>query len=184
MMRVHIEQITEQGLALDFEEPAQTFPALMELEATGAGTFTAPVKTALRARLFGDMVQVKGIISTRVRLTCARCLKTFDAPLTSRFEVTYTQRPAGEKKANQQEEIELDAGDMGLIYFEGEQINLLEAIQEQVILALPIKALCSPTCKGLCPGCGADLNQGKCSCDRRVPGGAFAALKNLNLGKK
>ena len=183
-MRVHIEQITERGLTLDFKEPAKTFPALMELEATGECTFTAPVKTILRVRRFGDMVQAKGTVATTAKLICARCLKAFDAPLTSRFEVTYTQRPADEKKEDHPEEIELGAGDMGLIYFEGEQIHLLDAIQEQVILALPIQALCSPACKGLCPGCGTDLNQGECSCDRRVPGGAFAALKNLKLGEK
>ncbi len=183
-MRIDIEQIPEEGLTLEFETPAKTFPALSELTASGQCSLTAPVKTVLRARLFGDMVQVKGSVATTARLTCARCLKAFDASLASGFEVTYTPRPSGGKEEHPPGEIELAAGDMGLIYFEGQQIDLADAIQEQVILALPIKALCSPACKGLCPGCGADLNKGGCGCGHRPSDSAFAALKKLKLGKK
>ena len=181
MMRIHVEQIPERGLNLEFEEPAQTFPALAELTAAGECIFTAPIKSALRARRFDAMVHLTGKVATRARLTCARCLKAFDAPLASRFEVIYTHRSADQTSQDHQEEIELEAADMGVVYFEGEQIDLLETIQEQIVLALPIKALCSPTCRGLCPACGADRNAEECRCDRRASGNAFAALKSLKL---
>jgi uncharacterized protein len=73
---------------------------------------------------------------------------------------------------------------MGLIYFEGEKINLQDGIQEQIILAFPIKALCEDNCKGLCSSCGNDLNEGDCGCNRRPTDNRFAALKNLKLNKQ
>jgi uncharacterized protein len=82
------------------------------------------------------------------------------------------------------DEVELGAADMEIDYFRGEKINLRDPIQEQVILALPDRVLCKPDCKGLCPQCGADLNEAACDCDRTPPFGKFAALKHLNLNKR
>jgi len=48
--------------------------------------------------------------------------------------------------------------------FEGDEIDLLPEIGEQVALTVPLKPLCSETCKGLCPFCGADLNTTACGC--------------------
>ncbi len=56
------------------------------------------------------------------------------------------------------QEVELSAEDMGIVNFQGEIINLKNTIQEQVVMEFPLKALCKPDCKGLCPICGADLN--------------------------
>jgi uncharacterized protein len=131
------------------------------------------------------MIEVKGQIDTIVRLPCGRCLKEYETPLKSRFDLTYVRRIPGtqEDEDEEQEEVEIRAAEMGLIYFEGEEINLQNGIQEQVILAFPIKALCRENCKGLCSSCGNDLNPGDCGCDRQPPDGRFAALKNLKLDK-
>jgi uncharacterized protein len=81
------------------------------------------------------------------------------------------------------QEVELSAEDMGIVYFQGEKINLKDAIQEQVVMEFPLRPLCKPDCKGLCPRCGADMNEDPCDCDQRPPPGKFAALKNLKLEK-
>ena len=64
-------------------------------------------------------------------------------------------------------------------HFQGEEIDFREAVQEQVKLALPMQPLCSETCSGLCPGCGADLNQGDCSCAKGPRDPRFAVLERL-----
>ena len=69
--------------------------------------------------------------------------------------------------------------DEGVIFFNGEEIDLMEGIQEQAVLAFPIQPLCQHHCKGLCPKCGANLNKGDCGCDRRSRNSQFAVLKNL-----
>jgi uncharacterized protein len=182
-MYIRIEQIKEDGLALEFEEKPEIFPELSEMIKQDECKFMAPIKTALRAIRFDDMIEVKGQIDTIVRLPCGRCLKEYETPLKSRFDLTYVRRIPGtqEDEDEEQEEVEIRAAEMGLIYFEGEEINLQNGIQEQVILAFPIKALCRENCKGLCSSCGNDLNRGDCGCDRPPSNGKFAALKNLKL---
>ncbi len=104
-------------------------------------------------------------------------------PLRSRFDLTYVNRIPGVQEDDEQDEVEISAQEMGLIYFEGEEINLQNGIQEQVILAFPIKALCKKACKGLCSSCGKDLNKGDCGCNHQPSDPRFAALKNLKLKK-
>ncbi|MBW2428657.1 MAG: DUF177 domain-containing protein [Deltaproteobacteria bacterium] len=183
-MYIRIEQIKEDGLALEFEEKPQIFPVLSEMINQGECEFVAPIKTALKASRIGDMIELTGEINTVLRLPCGRCLKEYETPLKSRFELTYVRRIPGACEDEEQEEVEISAAEMGLIYFQGEEINLQNGIQEQVILAFPIKALCRENCKGLCASCGNDLNEGDCSCDRQAPTSKFAALKNLKLNNQ
>ena len=183
-MYLRIEQIKEDGLELEFEEPSEFFPVLSEMVELGECRFTAPIKTVLRAIRIDDMIDVKGRIHTVVRLPCSRCLKEYETALKSRFELTYVRWRPDFQEDWQPDEIEISAADIGLVYFEGEDINLLDGIQEQVILALPVRMLCSENCKGLCADCGKDLNAGDCGCSRRPADNRFAVLKNLKLGDK
>ena len=181
-MRIRTEDLEEGKLSIKFEQPPETFPVLAEMAESGAYTFTASIKAFLRAQQINDIVEVEGSISTAVRLDCGRCLQSFEMPLESKFALTYIEKdPAPEKNGSSDDEIELNAEDMGLIHYQGEEINLEKEIQEQVVLALPLKALCKQDCKGLCPRCGADLNTTACDCDRSSSGGKFDALKNLKL---
>jgi len=183
-MYLRIEQIKEAGLTLEFEEKPAVFPVLCEMISQGECNFFAPIKTTLRAIRIDDMIEVKGNINTAVRLPCGRCLKEYGTPLEARFDLTYVRQIPGVQEDEEQDEVEISAAEMGLIYFEGEEINLKDGIQEQVILALPVKALCKKNCKGLCASCGHNLNAGDCDCDRQPPDGRFAALKNLKLDNK
>ena len=181
-MRIRLEQLAAGELKLKFEERPETFSMLAEMIADGICEVPTPLTVALRAQQIGDIVEIEGNISTTVRLNCARCLQPFEMPLNSNFTLTYSQKETPPEQSNlSQEEIELTAEEMGLIYYQGEEINLQNEIQEQVVLALPIRALCKPGCKGLCPKCGADLNEAACECDGSPSGGKFDALKDLKL---
>ena len=183
-MRIRIEDLKEGKLNIKFEQRPETFPVLAEMAASGTYNFPELVKATLRAQQIGDIVEVEGRISTRVRLNCGRCLQSFEMPLESQFDLTYSQiEPAPGQGSSKDEEIELTAHDMGIIHYQGDEINIEKEIQEQVVLALPLRALCSPDCKGLCPGCGTDLNTASCDCDRSPSGGKFDALKKLDLKK-
>jgi uncharacterized protein len=182
-MYLRIEQIKEEGLSLEFEEKYEMFPVLTEMVDKGDCKFMTPIKTALRAIRISDMIDIKGEINTSVCLPCGRCLQEYETPLKSRFELTYVQRIPEAQENEEQEEIEISAEDMGLVYFQGEEINLQDGIQEQVVLAFPIKAICKEDCKGLCASCGKDLNESNCDCDRQTSDSKFAVLKNLKLDK-
>jgi uncharacterized protein len=181
-MQIRLEELKQGTLSLKFEELPETFAVLTEMIDRGACEFLSPITAALRAQQIGTMTEVTGHVATQARLTCGRCLQGFETPLKSSFTLAYTQaEPDPEPSVSRQEELELTAEDMGLIHYQGEEINLKNEIQEQVVLALPLRVLCRPDCRGLCPQCGADLNTEDCNCDRSPPPGKFAALKNLKL---
>jgi uncharacterized protein len=182
-MEIIVEQITEEGLVFEFEKSVETFPVLAEMAANGECKFAAPIRTALRVLRIGDMVEIDGDIETSVRLPCSRCLRPFEISLKPHFALTYMRRVTDVTEDTEPKEVELNAEDTGIVYFQGEKINLKDTIQEQVVMEFPLKALCKQDCKGLCPNCGADLNEDLCDCDRSSPPGRFAVLKNLKLEK-
>ena len=181
-MRIRIEELKQGQLNLAFEETPESFAVLKEMADSGVCVFLTPLRAALRAQQIGDMVELEGNLTTTVRLDCGRCLQSFEMPIESKFALTYCQgEPDPEHNDLNQEELELTTEDMGLIHYQGEEINIKNEIQEQVVLAFPLRPLCRLDCKGLCPECGADLNAAKCDCDRSPTGGKFDALKNLKL---
>jgi DUF177 domain-containing protein len=181
-MEILIDEIREDGLTINFENPAKNFPVLFELVATGECKFAEPIKTALTAQRIGDMVKIEGDIDTSVDLSCSRCLQPFETPLKSHFTLTFMRRTADTNDTVPQE-VELNAEDMGIVWFQGEKINLTNTIQEQVLMEFPLKALCTQDCQGLCTQCGADLNEDPCDCGRRSSSGKFDVLKTLKLEK-
>ncbi len=61
----------------------------------------------------------------------------------------------------------------------GEHVDLDDLVREQILLALPTRQLCRDDCKGLCPTCGANLNQTTCDCSAEEIDPRFAALAQL-----
>jgi len=182
-MEILIEQITAEGQVFEFEKSVENFPVLAEMAANGECKFAAPIRTALRALRIGDLVEIDGDIETSVRLPCSRCLQPFETSLKPHFALTYMHQVTDGIEDNEPQEVELSAEDTGIVYFQGEKINLNGTIQEQVVMEFPLRALCKQDCKGLCPKCGADLNEDLCDCDHRSSPGKFDVLKNLKLDK-
>jgi uncharacterized protein len=61
----------------------------------------------------------------------------------------------------------------------GNELDLIPALREHLMLAVPEFAICSDTCKGLCPTCGANLNETTCSCEPQTVDNRWAALLQL-----
>ncbi len=181
---LHIEQIKDKNLFQDFEASAEVFPVLADMVQNHECEFLEPLRIRIKAFRVKELFEVEGAFQTRVRLTCSRCLKDFDTSLMSKFELTYTKELASITETSVEEEVELRVEDIGLLYFRGEEINLLDGIQEQVVMAFPLRSLCAQTCKGLCTQCGADLNQGDCGCKVEPTTNKFAVLKDLKLNKR
>lgn len=66
----------------------------------------------------------------------------------------------------------------------GKTIELSHSLREQILLAVPPSPVCDEACKGLCPQCGKDLNQGECGCERVTLDPRWAALKTMKVPKK
>jgi len=106
----------------------------------------------------GDLVAVRGRLRSAARLECVRCLRTFDLPLAVELAVV-ADRARGRGRL----ESELEADDY-MMFHDGRQLDLREQARESLLLELPITPHCREDCRGLCPRCGADLNEGPCGC--------------------
>ncbi|UCF68895.1 MAG: DUF177 domain-containing protein [Acidobacteriota bacterium] len=104
-----------------------------------------------------------GRISTSVPLACTRCVGEFEQALEAKFHLILLPhaQPAQIRELEQADD-ECDAAD--LYPLEGEEVDLVALVREQIDLALPVRALCREDCRGLCPQCGADLNHEACRC--------------------
>jgi uncharacterized protein len=128
-----------------------------------------------RASRSGHEVRLRGKINASAEIDCDRCLKTVAVPVETEFDVTYV--PAEDYQRSETAELQED--DLSLSVFDGETIDLDELVREQVLLALPARALCGEDCKGLCPTCGADRNTNSCNCQSKEIDPRWAALKEV-----
>lgn len=106
----------------------------------------------LRARLAYDQT-----------LACQRCLGRVTEPVAEELELLVLRHDP----AAGQEERELEEQDLGVLVVDGDELDLTPILLEQIQLNVPMRPLCREECAGLCPTCGADLNQGRCRCGPR-----------------
>jgi uncharacterized protein len=131
-------------------------------------------------------VHVRGRLDVAVETECSRCLDRHPVELGQELDLFYLPAagPAGEG-GDEGEEVELGDRDVIVGYYEGEQLDLGEVVREQVILGLPLKPLCRPDCRGLCPACGANLNLSVCGCPQaEEPGDRRLEPLRAVFGKK
>ena len=183
-MKIEIHHIPTDGLELEFIKPALYFSELKAMLERGECEFVDPLAIHLDVLPLRDFIRVKGRLETKIRPICGRCLEPFEVPLKIRFTLNYSRNIPEDVHKDGAEGIELTADQIGMVFFEGEEIDFTDAIQEQAILGMPFKPICKADCKGLCPRCGKDLNSGPCLCDEKEPDGPFAILKDLNLPLK
>lgn len=105
-------------------------------------------------------ILVKCELNTKVELTCCRCLSKFRHPLKIKFEEEFfpTIDILNGTPLSQPEETG------GFTIDEQHTLDLTEAVRQYILMNIPMKALCKEDCAGLCPTCGKNLNEGKCSC--------------------
>lgn len=119
---------------------------------------------------------VTGSFTATIASNCHRCLKPTEVELKRSFHLTYMPVDPGRLA---KEEIELDPDELEVSYLEKMLLPLHEMIREQIYLTLPMKVLCRPDCTGLCPHCGADLNEVECGCSEEEMDPRWASLKAI-----
>lgn len=194
-MVVKIEEIRDAGLELT--DPMGM--PLLERALTQDGPDTgfrpvAPAPGKVKLTKVGTDVVVKGDYSVTVKAPCKRCLTDVEVQVPVKFTLDLV--PQTKVKADDDDEDGAtgeaadEAGDRGGSFdldsadqetYDGRQIDLDPILREQVLLALPMHAVCREDCKGLCSQCGQNLNEQQCACDQKVIDPRLAALKNIKL---
>jgi len=136
-MKIDARQIPPEGLGLQED----INPAAWELD-TDLVKFKQSLKLEARLDKVTNVVTALVKVGGVVILTCSRCLSNFASDFKRDIRIDYP----------------VDSTHL-FIDFDPE-------IRDQLILSYPVKPLCRQDCKGLCLGCGQDLNQGSCSCTK------------------
>ncbi len=177
MFTLKLDEIPEEGLNLKWTEETAFLRAYLENFSKIDFDFETPLLSEVKIWKADQSVFMKGKIETNLRLQCVRCLREFFHPFFSTFELTLQSF----KGDSFNEETELDAGEMESSFFAGGEIHLSEIACEQIFLEIPYQPLCHEDCKGLCPGCGKDLNLSSCECVKEEFASGFSILKKLKL---
>jgi uncharacterized protein len=116
----------------------------------------------------GRALEVSGVIYARMASRCDRCLEAFDAPLDIAFQEVF------------QETVDQVADETAdVAYYQDDEIELAGLVEENLLMAEPLKALCKPGCLGLCPQCGVNRNVSPCHCSHDDIDPRLAKLRQL-----
>jgi uncharacterized protein len=127
-------------------------PKLTGLRHTLAEVTDEPLTATFRAESVVEGILVTGTVTAPTALRCARCLRSFDHALSLELCELFVA-PGHE-----------DSADSDAYRVSGKEIHLEAMLRDAVSLAIPVNPVCRPDCRGLCARCGANLNEGSCTC--------------------
>lgn len=178
-LKIPLSAVTGLELAVDAVVPGN------DLQPPGAADL-ALSDVAVKGTLqdVGGEYLFRGIISGHYIGSCDRCLVPLEAPF--RLDAIWSFAPGPELDGLEEfmasEDDSDESGDLGANRaFDGSEINLAGFVWEEIVLALPSKFLCRSECKGLCPHCGANLNETRCGCTagETKSESSFAGLRDM-----
>ena len=149
------------GLSLDFDYQLD----LSDCEVAGVHPFGTPVRVKGCVRNKPGIVEISAEAVLTLSAPCDRCAadirRTFTVPVEHTL-VTHLNNDDNDE----------------LILIDNFRFDLDPLVSEDVFLSLPAKLLCREDCKGICPRCGKNLNEGPCSCEKPADP-RLAVLKQL-----
>ena len=132
-----------------------------------------PLHVDLTARSVGEGVFVRGTVRGTLRLPCRRCLVETEHRLDETVDFLFD-----EIRDDEEDDME---GEVYALPARGDELDLTEAVREQVLLRVPQYVVCREECRGLCPRCGADLNEAPCDCGPEEEDSPWGALKTIKF---
>ncbi len=126
--------------------------------------WVGPMHIHGKAQWIGAGIRLQVHLQGQFAPICARCLVPVPIEMDRDLDLLY--RPA--EAMPSENDILLPAAETDVGFFRGAGLELADLIREQVLLALPMRTLCSEDCRGLCPGCSANLNREACRCPVRA----------------
>jgi uncharacterized protein len=132
----------------------------------------APLRVNAVAELVENEIRIEGHLNTTLEAACDRCLGPVEIRVNRDLDLFY--RPTS--TIAREEEIEIPTDELEVGFYSGEGIELADVLSEQVILSVPMKVICGPGCRGLCPICGVNRNTEGCHCPAPAIDSPFSPL--------
>ena len=174
-MKIDISKLEHEPLRFDEE-------LLVEAERLGPDQVAGQITVRLvgEVRPHDDVFSIASHFAAEGQLSCSRCLEPVPWSVAEDFSFEYHLPESAPRDA----EAGLDESDLNISFLQGQELDLIELAAEQVLLAMPMRILCQSSCAGLCPRCGANLNQVEdCGCKPEVDP-RWGALADLAGGAR
>ena len=126
-----------------------------------------PVLAEGNVRNTAGVLVMQGSIATTIHGICDRCASEFHRKVEFPIDIVLVTKLESEENE-----------DEWVFPLEGDSADLDDIVRTMFVLNLDSKLLCKEDCKGLCPQCGKNLNDGPCNCRKELDP-RFAALKQL-----
>ena len=165
-LQFSLSSIPEKGLTVD------VCLSEADLRPEGvAGLDVQYIKVAGLLEEIGGKYLFRGTVTGAYRRACDRCLvvmeRTFATSVLWAFEEGVPESPWSKYDRDADHEPQTEASDSSIGYYTGDELDMSPLAWEEVVLAMPAKCLCRDDCAGLCPHCGANLNEEQCGCSDR-----------------
>jgi uncharacterized protein len=177
-MEFKVSELEKEPVEFDLKLKPGTIEYGEEVEQDG------PVATSGRAEVLHEHrgpkevvadIRLRGQYAGEFKVPCARCVEPVEIPLSAEFDLIF--RPVGADAGASERSISAVETEIG--YYQGDSLLLEDVLREQVLLSLPVRTLCKPDCKGLCPRCGKNRNLEACSCEEAPSDPRWEALAGL-----
>ena len=160
------------GLSKIIDCPGQSIPFSVSVDLSNlcygvSYPVSEPVLAQGTVRNTAGVLMMEGQVRTTIHGICDRCAGSFDREVTFPIDVVLVTELANEENE-----------DEWVFPLEGDSADLDDIVRTVFVLNLDSKLLCKEDCKGLCPKCGKNLNDGPCNCQKELDP-RFAALKQL-----
>jgi uncharacterized protein len=132
-----------------------------------------PLEVDLAATSVGEGVLARGRMRTKLDRSCRRCL--IDVPVAVDDTVDLLYEPLAGEEASEL------AGEVYPLPDRGDELDLRPALREQLLLRVPEYVVCREGCQGLCPHCGANLNEMTCECVPETGSDSWGALRKIKF---
>ncbi len=174
-LRIVADRVPDSGLALSLRlGPEWVSPYLgPAYHLVGDG-----VDVAFVADLIGEHVEARGELSLTVGYACSRCGESAQRQLHERWRVLFLAEVAEEGDEGS-DAGSGDGADIVVAHLRDGVADLEGPLGEALVLALPAWPMCREDCRGLCAGCGTDLNEGSCRCEDTKKDARWAKLAEL-----
>ncbi len=185
-MRVNIDEIKEGGLQRAWDLTREAVDEMVRDDRAGYRA-QGPARVEAQLSKVEHRVLFRASSTTVLTAPCVRCLAPVTVEVPVKIDLTFVPEAKDRGGAG---EVGRDRG-AGRVYgsfgatavneetYSGKVIDLDPFVREQVVLSLPGYPLCMEACKGLCPLCGANLNESECGCDRKPPDPRWAEIEKL-----
>ena len=137
---------------------------LSDLEFSGCSSLKKPVKIKGAAKNRAGVVFIELTAEYTISAPCDRCAADIERKESLPLTYVVVQETEGEDTEE-------------FVVAEDQKVDLDPLVRDDIVIRYPSKLLCSPDCKGLCPNCGKNLNEGDCDCAKEQTDPRLDALK-------